>query len=93
MGGRFRSFDQLYKKFSGNDVFPSPKLNEHQKKKEKNVFAGNWSHFSLKSGKDQKKGLRRNLLPFSVGNLRNLLVLAGYFSSGHPALNTRWEYA
>ena len=30
-GGRFCSLDQLYKKFSGNDVFPSPKLNEDQK--------------------------------------------------------------
>ena len=33
MGGRFCSLDQLYKKFSGKDVFPSPKLNEDQKKK------------------------------------------------------------
>ena len=31
MGGRFCSLEQLYKKFSGNDVFPSPKLNEDQK--------------------------------------------------------------
>ena len=31
MGERFCSLDQLYKKFSGNDVFPSPKLNEDQK--------------------------------------------------------------
>ena len=33
MGKRFCSLDQLYKKFSGNDVFPSPKLNEDQNKK------------------------------------------------------------
>ena len=31
MKERFCSLDQLYKKFSGNDVFPSPKLNEDQK--------------------------------------------------------------
>ena len=31
MGGRFCSLDQLYKKFSGNDVFSTPKLNEDQK--------------------------------------------------------------
>ena len=31
MGGRFSSLDQLYKKFSGNEVFLSPKLNEDQK--------------------------------------------------------------
>ena len=88
MGGRFCSFDQLYKKFSGNDVFPSPKLNEHQKKKtfspEVEVL------FSRNQVKTKNKGY---LLPFSVGNLQNLLVLAGYFSSGHPALNTRWEDA
>ena len=62
-------------------------------KNKKKVFAGNWSHFSLKSGEDQKKGLRRNLRPFSAGNLLDFLVLAGYFSSGLPALNSRWEDA
>ena len=31
MVGRFCSLDQLYKKFSGNEVFPSPKLIEDQK--------------------------------------------------------------
>ena len=63
------------------------------KTKEK-VFAGNWSHFSPKSGENQKKGgLRRNLRPFSAGNLQDLLVLAGYFSSGHPALNSLWKDA
>ena len=53
MGGRFCSLDQLYKKFSENDVLPSPKLNEDHKQEK--VFAGNWSHFSPKSGEDQKK--------------------------------------
>ena len=33
MGGHSCSLDQLYKKFSENDVFPSPKLNEDHKKK------------------------------------------------------------
>ena len=33
MGGRFCSHDQLYKKFGGNNVYPSPKLNEDQKQK------------------------------------------------------------
>ena len=33
MGVRFCSLDQFYKKFSGNDAFPSPKLNKDQKKK------------------------------------------------------------
>ena len=69
MGGRFCTPDQLYKKFSENDVFPSLKLNEDQKKK---VFAANWSQFFLKSGEDQKKkkkGLCRNLRQFSAGNL------------------------
>ena len=68
MGGRFCSLDQLYKKFNGNDVFPSPKLNEDQKKKRSSPQI--WSQFSPKSGKDQKKkGLRRNLRRFSAGNL------------------------
>ena len=31
IGGRFCSLNQLYKKSSGNDIFPSPKLNEDQK--------------------------------------------------------------
>ena len=31
MGGRFCNLDQLYKKFSGNEIFSSPKLNEDQK--------------------------------------------------------------
>ena len=31
IGVRFCSLDQLYKKFSGNEVFLSPKLNEDQK--------------------------------------------------------------
>ena len=50
-GGRFCSLDQLYKKLSGNDVLPLPKLNEDKKK----VFAANWSQFSTKSGEGQKK--------------------------------------
>ena len=53
MGGRFFSLDQLYKKFRGNNVFPSPKLNENQKQKK--AFAENWSHFFPKSGEDQKE--------------------------------------
>ena len=39
MGRRFCSLHQLYKKFSENEVFPSPKLNEDQKQEK--VFAGN----------------------------------------------------
>ena len=31
IGGSFCNLDQLYKKFSGNEVFLSPKLNEDQK--------------------------------------------------------------
>ena len=31
MGGRFCNLDQLYKKFSENDAFSSPKMNEDQK--------------------------------------------------------------
>ena len=30
IGGRLCSLDQLYKNFTGNDVFPLPKLNEDQ---------------------------------------------------------------
>ena len=50
MGGRFCSFYQLYKNFSGNDVLLSPKLNEDQKQekgKNGNVFT--------KLDEDQKK--------------------------------------
>ena len=37
-----------------------------------------------KLGEDQeKKGLPQNLRPFSAGNLQDVLVLAGYFSSAH----------
>ena len=61
MGGRFCSLDQLYKKFSGNDVFPSPKLNEDQKQEK--GLCGKLKSFTPKSGEDQKKGLRRNLRP------------------------------
>ena len=82
MRGRFCSLDQLYKKFSGNDVFPLPKLNKDQKK-------GLCRHFSANSGEDQKKkDLRRNLRLFSAEDLWDLLVLAGYFSSGHLELNS-----
>ena len=31
MGGRYCNLDQLYKKFSGNSAFSSPKSNEDQK--------------------------------------------------------------
>ena len=75
MGGCFCSLDQLYKKFSGNTVFPSPEIEV--------IFPRN-------QVKTKKKGLGRNLRPFSAGNLQNLLVLAGCFSSGHAALNSRW---
>ena len=61
MGGRLCSLDQLYKKFSGNDVFPSPKLNEDQKQEK--GLRGKLKSFTPKSGEDQKKGLRRNLRP------------------------------
>ena len=59
MAGRFRSLDQLYKKFSGKDVFPSPKVNEDQK--EEKGLPRKLKSFSPKSGEDQKKGFRRNL--------------------------------
>ena len=56
MGWRFFSLDTnafgMRKNFSEDYVIPSPKLNEHQKKK---VFAGNWSVLSPKLGEDQKK--------------------------------------
>ena len=69
MGGRFCGLDQLYKNFSGNDVFPSPKLNEDQKQekcsffstklseaqKTKKVFAENCIVFTTKLGEDYKK--------------------------------------
>ena len=89
MGGRFCSLEQLYKKFSRNDVFPSPKLNEDQKQ-EKGLRRKLKSFFPEIRRTPKKKGLRPNLRPFSAGNLWDLLVLAGYFSSGHPALNSRW---
>ena len=41
----------MRKYFSEDYVIPSPKLNEHQKKK---VFAENWSGFSSKFGKELK---------------------------------------
>ena len=94
MGGRFCSLDQLYKKFSRNDVFPSPKLNEDQKKRSSPEVEVIFPRNQVKTEeKKKKKGLRRNLRPFSAGNLQDLLVLACYFSSGHPALNSRWENA
>ena len=39
----------MRKYFSEDYIIPSPKLNEHQKKK---VFAGNWSGFSPKLGEE-----------------------------------------
>ena len=62
MRGRFCSLDQIYKKFSGNEAFPPPKLNEDQKQ-EKGLCQ------KLKSGEDQKKCFRRNLRPFLAENL------------------------
>ena len=44
-------------------------FSRNQVKTKKKVFAGNLNHFFPKSGEDQKKGLRRNLQPFSAGNL------------------------
>ena len=92
MGGRFGSLNQLCKKFRGNYVFPLPKLIKDQIKK---TSSPEIKVIFPRTGEDQKKikGLRRNLRPFSAGNLQDLLVLAGYFSSGHPALNSRWEDA
>ena len=73
MGGRFCSLDQLYKNFSGNEVFSSPKLNEDQK--EEKGLRRKCCVFSTKLGEDQKKkkkikkkGLYRHLRPFSAGN-------------------------
>ena len=71
MGGRFCSLDQLYKKFSGNDVFPSPKLNEDQKQ-EKGLHQKLKLFFPeirYRPKKKKEKGLRCNLPPFSAGNL------------------------
>ena len=61
MGGRFCGLDQLYKKFSGNDVLRSPKLNEDQKqekgiRRKLVIFPRNQMKI--------KKGLRRKLRPF-----------------------------
>ena len=67
MGGRFCSLDQLYQHFSGNEIFPSPKLNEDQKQGK--GFRRKCSVFSTKLGEDQKKGLYRHLRGFSAGNL------------------------
>ena len=64
MGGSFCSLDQLYKKFIGNDAFPSPKLNEDQKQ-EKGLRQKLKSFFP-KSGEDQKKKVfARNWSHFS----------------------------
>ena len=70
--------------FSGDDVIPSPLLNED---KEKKVFAENWSVFFLKLGEDQKKKTQFRTT-FGL-NLLDLLVLAGFFSFDHPALKSR----
>ena len=51
MGERYCSLDQLYKKFSENDVFPSPKLNEDQTQ----GLCRKLKSFFPKSGEDQKK--------------------------------------
>ena len=67
MGGRFCSLDQLYKKFSGNEVFPSPKLNEDQKQEK--GLRRKLKSFYPKSGEEQKKVFAANLQPFSAGNL------------------------
>ena len=91
MGGRFCSLDQLYKKFSRNDVFTSQKLNEDQKQEK--GLRRKLKSFSRKSGEDQKKKIfaancdifgRKFVRSFSLGWL---------FSSGHPALNSRWKDA
>ena len=58
MGERFCNLDQLYKKFSGNDAFPSPKLNEDRKqelglrRKPKSFFPHIW-------GRPKKRSPRR----------------------------------
>ena len=54
MGGTFCSLDQLYKKFSGNDIFPSPTLNE-DKKQEKVPRRKLKSFFSRNQVKTKKK--------------------------------------
>ena len=54
MGGRFCSRDQLYKKFSGNDVFPSWKLIEDQNQ-EKGLRPKLKSFFPEIRRRDQKK--------------------------------------
>ena len=69
MGETFRSLDQLYKYFSGNYVFPSPKLNENQTNKQKRSLEKFEVIFSAKSGENQKKSYQRNLRPYSAGNL------------------------
>ena len=62
-------------------------------KNKKNIFAKNVVFFPQNQVKTKKKGLHRNLRPFSAGNLWDVLVLAGYFLSDHPALNSWWEDA
>ena len=87
MGGRFCSLDQRYKKFSGNDVFPPPKLIEDRK--QKGLRQKLKSFFPEIRWRPKKKVFAA----ISAGNLQDLLVLAGYFSCGHPALSFRWEDA
>ena len=95
MGRRFCSLDQTRLALEntlvdGNYVIPSPKLNEKQKK----VFSENRSVFSPKSGEDQKKKKKKERSSPQFGtifgrNLKDLFVLAGSFSSDHPALKSR----
>ena len=81
-GGRFRSLDQTHLECESTlvefYVIPLPKLNE-----------------------DQKKGFLRKLKCFdpeirriphtkSSCNLKDLFVLADFFSSDHPSLKSRW---
>ena len=72
--------------FSEIDVILLSKLSEDQIKKK--VFAGNWTVFSSKLGEDQKKGLRRNLGPYSAETW-DLFVLPNCFSSEHRAPKSR----
>ena len=81
MGGRFCSLDHLYKKFSGNDVFPSPKLIEDQKQKKGEVI------FPLNQVKTKKRSSPQFATIFGrkfVGSFSPGWLFCLCFSSAQP---------
>ena len=67
MGDAFAALTNFTKKFSGSEVFPSPKLNEDQKKR----FLPKMEVISPKSGEDQKKRKKRSSPEIEVIFSRN----------------------